>query len=98
MLVLQGETVRSIDDLDIGYTLCTHVSQNIVFGGTTTEFVKMWDFRMQHPCICVIHAHNDIVSSISCSPDGRKMLSLFVFKNISAYVYFYSIRSRNLLQ
>lgn len=67
---MQDTNLRTVEDLDIAYTLCTHSTQNIVFGGTTSEFFKMWDFRLPHPCICVIHAHNDTVSSISCSQDG----------------------------
>jgi WD40 repeat protein len=63
--------VRSVEDLDTVFSLCMHVSQNIAFGGTTTELVKMWDFRMPDPCLCVLHAHNDVVSSISCSPNGK---------------------------
>ena len=75
--------VRSTEDADIVYSLCTHSCLNIVFGGTVSELLKMWDFRMQHPCISAIHAHNDIVTSVSCSPDGT-------------YYYYHTLCTRTL--
>lgn len=62
--------MRTCEDLDITFSLCVHRDQNIVFGGTVGEMLKFWDFRMKDPCICALHAHNDIVSSVSTSPNG----------------------------
>ena len=66
----EGKLIRTVEDPDISYCMCMHSQQNIMITGTVSERIKLWDFRIASPVISNIHAHNDIISSINCSPDG----------------------------